>query len=134
MGPAAIKVLRWAIFGVVVSLIPLGYSYTILVIKSQPATWAKILGNGELLIIVWALCAGAIGELFGSGPEYTLPKILSGGFTLIILIFSTLLFASVAEARVSGTTLDEASLLVTSLVLLASGFVSCAFCMALSEY
>jgi hypothetical protein len=57
------KVLRWFIFGVLISLLPLAYTYENLTIKSQPAEMTKVVGNGELVIIVWALCAGALGEL-----------------------------------------------------------------------
>lgn len=128
-----IKVLRWALFGVLVSLLPLVYSFANLHIKSQAATWTKVLGGGELLIVVWALCAAAIGELFGSSANFKISKIVSGGFTLLILIFSALMFASVAEAKVSGAKLDDASIVLTSFLLLIFATVSCGSCVALSE-
>jgi hypothetical protein len=57
------KIARWIIFGALVSIIPLGVFYEILVIRNQPANLGKIMGNGELLIVTWVLCAGALGEL-----------------------------------------------------------------------
>jgi hypothetical protein len=128
-----VKIARWAFFAVLVSLLPLVYSYENLLVKSQTATLAKVLGNGELLIIVWALCAGAIGELFGGTTNYRVAKIVAGGLTLLVLIFSALLFASVAEARVSGIPLDELNLVATSIRLLIFGLICCASCVALSE-
>jgi hypothetical protein len=133
MWPVIVRLLRWGFFGVLISLLPLGYSYESLLLKSQAATWSKIVGNGELLVIVWALCAGALGELFGSSSNFRVPKIFSGGFTLLVLIFSALLFADLAEARVAKTTIDEANLVWTSFFLLISGLISCASCIALSE-
>jgi hypothetical protein len=127
------KVLRWFIFGVLISLIPLAYTYENLVIKSQPVDMAKVVGNGELLIIVWALCAGALGELFGSSADYKWFKIVSGGFTLIILIMSALLFASIAEARVERAQINDGAVVLNSMMLFAFGVMSCAGCLVLSE-
>ena len=128
-----VKVLRWGLFSVFVSLLPLLYSYANLHIRSQPASWAKVLGGGELLIIVWVLCAGAVGELFGSSANFKASKIAAGGLTLLVLIFSALLFASVAEAKVSNIKLDDTSLVAMSLWLLGFATVSCGSCIALSE-
>jgi hypothetical protein len=127
------KVLRWFMFGVLISLLPLAYTYENLVIKSQPVDMAKVVGNGELLIIVWALCAGAIGELFGSTADYKWFKIVSGGLTLIVLIMSALLFASIAEARVEHTAVNDVEIVWNSKILFLFGIVSCASCLVLSE-
>lgn len=133
LGGATVKLLRWAVFGVSVPLLPLLCSYVFLFVKAQPVTWSKILGNGELLVIVWALCAGAIGELFGSSANFRHFKIVSGGFTLIILIFAALMFAGVAEAKLAGAGIDEARLVWTSSIVLLFGLVGCGSCILLSE-
>jgi hypothetical protein len=57
------RLVRWGIFGVTVSLLPLVFSYVSLLLKAQAATVAIIVGNGELLVIVWALCAGALARI-----------------------------------------------------------------------
>ena len=127
------KVSRWLIFGVLISLVPLFWSYENLIIKAQPASMAKILGNGELLIIVWALCASSLGELFGSDSGYKGFKIVSGGLTLIVPITSALLFASITEARVEGVKVDDGAIVTTSLLLFLFGIFSCSSCVILSE-
>jgi len=127
------KVARWFFFGVLIALVPLAYSYENLIIKSEPVSFSKITSGGELLIIVWTLCAGAIGELFGNGPKFLISKIISGGLCTIVLIYSALLFASISEARVDHKALDENAILFASTVLFISGLVTCTSRMALSE-
>jgi hypothetical protein len=127
------KIARWIVFGALVSVIPLGVSYENLVIKSQSASLDKIMGNGELLIVVWVLCAGALGELLGSGSEFKLLKVLSGGGTLAILIICALMFGSVTEDRAANISINEAELVASSMKLFAIGFLSCIASLALSE-
>jgi hypothetical protein len=120
-------------FGVMIALLPLLYSYQSLTIRSQTASWDKIIGNGELLVIIWALCAGAIGELVGGSKNYAISKLVSGAAALIVLILSALLFADVAGAKAAGTKIDEVAVVSTSIWLLIFGIISCAGCVALSE-
>jgi hypothetical protein len=127
------KVTRWFFFGVLIAVVPLAYSYENLVIKLQPASVSKITSGGELLIVVWTLCAGAIGELFGNGPKLPIPKIIAGGLCTIILVFSALLFGSIFEARVEQKPLDEQAILIASVSLFLGGVVTCTCCLALSE-
>jgi len=133
MSASAVKTLRWVFFGVMISLLPLFYSYQSLTIRSQVASWDKIIGNGELLVIIWALCAGAIGELFGATPNYAISKVISGAAALLVLILSALLFADVTGARAAGAKIDEVVVVSTSIWLLVFGIISCASCVALSE-
>jgi hypothetical protein len=72
------KFLRWVIFGVIVAVVPLVFAYVNLMVKGTPDL-VKVLGGGELLIVISAICAGGVGELIGSGDEYQTAKIISGG-------------------------------------------------------
>jgi hypothetical protein len=108
------KVLRWLLFGVIVSILPLVFAYLVLLMNPNPAPGSitpkvtgasAVLGNGELLVVTWVLAASAIGEVIGGdegkgwfeGRGWL--KIVSGGLTLIALIFAALFFAAIAEAR-----------------------------------
>jgi hypothetical protein len=133
MSDSTLKITRWGLCGVGISLLPLFYSYESLVIRSEVATWDKVVGNGELLVIVWALCAGAIGELFGSSANYRASKIIAGAASLIVLILSALLFADIAQARATGTKINETALVSISIWLLFWGLLSCGSCVALSD-
>jgi hypothetical protein len=128
------KLSKWVLFGVIVSIVPLAYSYLNLLIKSKPATLQQILGGGELLIVVSAMCAGAVGEMIGTKSTFVFFKLVSAGSTIVILILSTLTFATVTEARSSqAPVLDLSVVETTSLFLFAFGILTCASCIALSE-
>src|SRR5262249_21968577 len=106
------KILRWIIFGAVVSLLPLLFAWVILALTSQgtalQSTYLeKVIGNGELLVVVWVLSASAIGELFGSGNNLRHAKIITGGLTFIIILASTGLFSWVVEARAANQFVNE---------------------------
>lgn len=128
------KIARWFFCGVLIALVPLAYSYINLLMKSEPVTFSKTVNRGELLIIVWTLCAGAIGELFGNNQTHPTYKIVSGGLCTVVLVSSALLFASISEARISnGRSLNDTIIMTASLVLLVMGLITCASCIALSE-
>jgi hypothetical protein len=133
MEAIAIKVSRWALFGVIIALIPLVFAYLNLMIKLDTPTVTRVLGNGELLIVVAAMCAGALGEVIGTGSEFRFAKILSAGFTLVILILAALVFASVAEARAANEHLTDDIVKIASVSLFVFGLFSCGTCIALSE-
>jgi hypothetical protein len=125
------KILRWAIFGVVISVLPLGFAYVDLVMKEQTATWAGVIGNGELLVIVWGLSAGAIGELFGSEGQPIL-KIICGGLTLLVIISAAHFFASITEARAANVKLDEAFIVSASTKLFIFSLAPSLACLAIT--
>jgi hypothetical protein len=80
------KLARWIIFGVLVALVPLAYSYLDLIVKHRPATIEAVANDGGLLLIISAICAGSLGELIGSGNGAIIAKIISSGATIIILL------------------------------------------------
>ena len=57
------KFVRWLFFGVLASLVPLLCSYLNLVMKHKPTPFDAIMGDGGLLLIISAICAGALGEV-----------------------------------------------------------------------
>jgi len=127
------KILRWLVFGAVVSVLPLGYAYGDLLLRLQEASLAKVISNGELLVVVWVLCASALGELFGSGDKYPIPKIIAGGLVLILIIASALFFSSITEARAANISIDEHFVVVGSAWLFFSSLIACLICLACSE-
>jgi hypothetical protein len=129
------KVARWIIFGVIVSILPLIFSYVSIIFRSRPATLTAVLGNGELLVVLWPLCAAAIGELFGSdgNPDLAVYQVISGGSATVILIVSTLLFAFVTNAKVDHASINENMIIGTSIGLFVFGIGACFGCVYLSE-
>jgi hypothetical protein len=125
------KFLRWLFFGVLVSLVPILCSYLNLLMKHKGAAFEAIIGDGGLLFIS-AICAGARGEVIGSGTNAAVYKIISAGCVVITLLISALSFASVFEGRMAST-FDGQVVATTSIWIFFVGMVPCAACIALSE-
>jgi hypothetical protein len=127
------KLAVWTIFGVLVALVPLAFSYLVLIIRHKPATIEAIASDGGLFLITSAICAGAIGEVIASGGQAALlAKIVLSGATTVILLLSALLFASIIEGRLNDT-FDPQAISVTSVWIFAIGILPCAGCIVLSE-
>ena len=129
------KFVRWLFFGVLASLVPLLCSYLNLVMKHKPTPFDAIMGDGGLLLIISAICAGALGEVIGSGTNAAIFKIISAGCVVLVLLISALEFAAILEGRVatSAPTFDGQVVAITSIWIFAIGMVPCAACIALSE-
>jgi hypothetical protein len=97
------KIVRWLVFGVIISLVPILLVYTDLLLEKQPVTTEKLIGHGELIVIAWVLAAGAVGELIGSPAANPIAKIVFGGIALIVVIVATYYFGVVAEAQILAT-------------------------------
>lgn len=119
--------------GAIVSVLPLAYAYGDLMLRQQDATMAKVIGNGELLVVVWVLCASALGELLGSGPKNPLRKILVGGVVLILIIFAALFFSSITEARATKIPIDDRLVVIWSWRTFGISLVACLICISSSE-
>lgn len=128
----ATKLIRWFVFGVLVALVPIVVSYLDLVVKSQAVKFDNLIGDGGLLLIISAICAGAIGELIGSGRSALFFKIVSTGVTVIILLISSFMFASIFEGR-ANLSVDVHAVADLSFWIFIIGMISCAGCIALSE-
>jgi hypothetical protein len=128
-----LKVLRWLIFGAVVSLLPLAFAYNDLSYTLQQATLEKIIGNGELLVIVWVLSASAIGELFGSGSKLAILKVIAGGLSLLIILDAGHAFATITQAKAAKIAVDEALVVSSSIKLFLWSLVPSIACVAITE-
>src|SRR5262245_18068067 len=127
------KFSRWAIFSVTMALVPLGVSALIQATHGLPPKLESTIGHGELLLITAALCARSAGELFGSGADYQIGKIIAGGATLLVMLIAAIYFAHVAASHQSQSSLDLAVVCGTCLVLFGSGFFSGLGCVLLSQ-
>lgn len=97
------RLVLWAIFSVGIALVPLVFKGVSLITKEPIEGEGNVIIRGELLLITVALCAAAVGELLASGPSFQLVKIISGGASIIILLFSSLYFAQVSALYADGT-------------------------------
>jgi hypothetical protein len=133
MSEMASKLLRWLVFGVIISLLPIAVSFLEFVAKDKTPTMRQVMGDGGLLLIISAVCAGSLGEIIGSGQRALAAKIISAGGAVVVLIISSLLFAAILEGK-GASTYDESIVASISMWVFALGLLPCAACIALSEF
>ncbi len=129
----AVKIVRWLIFGAIISLLPLAFTFGDLALRGRPHRLTDVIGNGELLVVVWVLSASALGEMFGGKGGRPILHIVVGGLTLMLIVASALLFALVAEANAGGQSVDKELLVDLSMILYAVALIPCIFCLICSE-
>jgi hypothetical protein len=108
MTEAGIKVLRWLLFGVAVSALPIAWAAGSLFIHGKPISIPELLGNGDLLMVTCAGCAVALGEIIGSSETAQPWKIAFGFFSLLVIVGTCLVFSSITEIRLDKSAYDIA--------------------------
>ena len=93
------KILRWFLFGVVGSLLPLMINFLMTLPKSWSYNPTRVINRGELCIVIAAMCSVSAGELFGAASRKATMAILSGGVTVLILTLSTALYVYIPAAN-----------------------------------
>jgi len=82
------KLLLWLAFSVVFSLAPLFVNFLLIRDKSDFA-WVQLCSRGELFLVSAALCADAVGRLFGQAGERSYSVILCLICAVYILLFNS---------------------------------------------
>jgi hypothetical protein len=133
------KLIVWIFFSVGIALVPLAFAGLRLQTKKTPNAFSIVIARGELLLLIAALCGSSIGELIGSNESHKILKLISGGSSIIILLFSSLYFSFVSEYKTASTTqrteenTEDGVIIRTSLILFCLAFVSCCSCVLLSK-
>ena len=117
---------RWLIFGVLLALVPLLFSWATRQLRAQPSSLDVLLANGELFLVTAALAGAAIGELLGVARSSRQPfwEIVAGGCCLIVVVLSAHLFADISAIRATAATVDPARVSSWSLWLYGIGLVA----------
>lgn len=129
MGARTERLVRWFLFSVLVSLIPLALTYVNLLLDGREAHLAMLLARGELLLVSATLGAAALGELFPSGREHAMAKLLASGASVLMIVLSSVCFASI-QSRQSP---DPGPVLVLSVFLFAGMLLAAGSCMFYSH-
>lgn len=88
------KIVRWAIFTFAFSLIPIVVNYISgYALQGEPPPISELLKNGELYLLAASFSAVGLGEVIGANQTWQLAKIVCGGFSALMIGFSTLLYA-----------------------------------------
>jgi hypothetical protein len=102
MSPATAKLLKWLLFGVLVSMLPIGGAAVVLFVFGKPIIVSELLGNGDLLVVTCAACAVAMGEVVESEKMTKAQKLGLGFCALLIVLGTCLLFGAEATLRASN--------------------------------
>jgi len=125
---------RWLIFGVLLALVPLIFSWAAREMRSQPSGLDVVLANGELFLVTAAISGAAVGELVGVVRTTRQPfwEIVAGGCCLIVVVLSAHLFADISAVRATAATVDPQRVSTWSLWLYAIGLVASGSSVAIS--
>jgi hypothetical protein len=102
--------------------------------RSQPASLARALSHGELLLISASLSAAATGELFG-GDQHRLRnfKLFLAGASVILVSLTSLWFADITNAFQQGQPVNADAISSGSMVIFACSVITGGCCVILSE-
>ena len=131
-----IKLARWAIFSVVIALLPIFFSALSMMTRGETVGlvggFESSIDWGELLILAAAMCAAAVGELVPTGAAAPLRKILAGGGAIVVIVLASLYFADVSAATLANQHVQTDVIRTTSLWLFGTAVVSSGSCIALA--
>lgn len=128
------KLIRWFIFSVAVALLPLIFHALQLITRGKSASLSAVTSHGELLIVSVALAAAAIGNIIGNkNMTLSIPKLLSAGFCMLMLLLSSFYYADISACRISGQPIEDNVIACVSLISYIFTFICSACCIVLSE-
>ncbi len=127
------RLLKWAIFGVLIALAPLVFNYVGALILEFDPTFVSVLANGELFLVSAGISAASIGELFGGGEARKGYKYVAGGGSVVVVLFASLFFALVSVAHRANMDVGEGIIAVVSVILFVCGIAASGGCVALAE-
>jgi hypothetical protein len=129
------KVARWFVFGIIIAVIPLIVNALSLASSMQDPTLVQVIGRGQLLLIISAIAAAAIGELIGSGNHLIVLKIFAGGGCVALLVATTYWYADINSKIVlqPDKFVNEQFITNASIVLFIATVVASLACVGLSE-
>jgi hypothetical protein len=128
-------VIRWLIFGVLISLAPFLAVLLDDIDRGIDPTLVTLFGSGELLIVSAVIAAAGIGELFRSAKAYKrrIARQLVLGSSIVNLLAASLWFADVSSLIVSKQHTQPTVVAAGSIGLFISTVVASTSALLLSE-
>ncbi|OCC02398.1 hypothetical protein BA190_24040 [Labrys sp. WJW] len=125
------KVLRWLIFSIIFSLLPLGLDYLMALSRSKSPSgsiWADVIGRGELCLIAVTLSAVGAGEMYGTQLKGERLSVILGGASLINTMLGVALYVMMKSAADTPS-----AYILFSIIIFFSTLVVATSCIAASE-
>lgn len=85
-----VKLIRWVIFTVLFSLLPIFISYIVATVRDadNPSLLASVVSHGELYLLASSFSAVGLGEIIGVNQKWQISKIIVSGLSLLSLVLS----------------------------------------------
>ena len=93
----AVRVSKWLVFGVVLSLVPLLLDLVVMQASAQQTDPQNVIKNGQLALVCAGLSGAAIGELICSGKSFLAIKYFCGGISAATILVAAGFYAAVAH-------------------------------------
>jgi hypothetical protein len=138
LGLPWLKMATWAIFSVVLGVVPLLLKAFFLAANPNTNNFglSELTSQGELYLTAAFLAATAVGDLIKSrhkaGGAGTLAGLIFGGLCVILAIVGAAAYASVATADLSQQGINEIFVLHTSLWTFGGSVVASGFCVTVA--
>ena len=93
------RILKWLLFGVLCSLLPIGFVAIDFFANGKDFALANLIGNGELLLVTSGIAAAGLGELISESPKKSIGVMLTGASSLILIGVCSYSFSSVVSSQ-----------------------------------
>lgn len=132
--PVAEKLAIWAIFGVIVSLLPFAFSLLQSIGSKSSFSYSAILGGGQLLLVAVAVSASAFGDLIlVDVPQVQrMPKVFAIGSCVVEILVSSYWFGIIAESARAGTPFDPVIISIWSIPVFIWALLSSGSCLSIA--
>lgn len=128
-----VRLVRWCIFSVAVTLLPIIFNLIKCMVNSNcTLSITYLFCHGELLIISNAIAGSAIGQVIAVRNTRHVPTLIAAGSCVIILSLSSFLYAEMTAAG-STNSYDPHGISITSLVMFILTILAGASCVILAE-
>lgn len=118
------KLLKWLLFSVIVSIVPLFSIYIILHLNSTNPSLISLISRGELQLISVALLANGIGEIVASNSVKKIFQILLAGLSTVLLLIISIWYGAIANILISGKAANSSMEYPTLITFIIAFFVS----------
>ena len=126
--------LRWALFGLLVSVTPLIANELVSWGRSDWLPYDDLVGRGELLLVSAGVVAASLGELFGGeGAHYPAARIVIVGVSVFLISASAYWFADISGAVREGEKLNTGAIALGSSVMFIFAVILGACSMIVAE-
>jgi cation transporter-like permease len=123
------KLVRWLMFTVAFSMVPLASTYFGLRLDRREASLTAIVAHGELLLICTSVVAAALGELLPGNGENATAKLFAAGTSLLGVTLCSFYFAAI-QSRAAP---DPGTVAIVSVCLFAGMLAAGTGCLYLAH-